>query len=325
MGEQPGPLVSWWRRLFGGGSDGLDGTRGVERTRGYPTSGNRASSMHLFWDLPGRFVEVAVTVTILDEPPTHDLYFWALQVSFEDAATGRREGAAHTGPQWASQHPGHGAVNWGGYGARGELDGGPGWLPSAAGNANSIDYLWRVGVPYRLTVSRAPVSTGAADDGQAPGGYPDDWDGYRAGSKHLSGAAAPTGFTAWRATITPLEGSREELNELSEPQSQQPQVIRDLWAPGDLLVSPMVWSEVFARCDADSVRVAWAEPVGIDERGQEHRATSARVNYQAVGDGGCTNTNVVTLVTPDGPAWVQTTNAERTTPQGASLRLADSR
>ena len=45
--------------------------------------------MHLFWDLPGRFVEVAVTVTILDEPPTHDLYFWALQVSFEDAATGR--------------------------------------------------------------------------------------------------------------------------------------------------------------------------------------------------------------------------------------------
>ncbi|MGB2860111.1 MAG: hypothetical protein WBB87_15865, partial [Candidatus Microthrix parvicella] len=157
MGEQPGPLVSWWRRLFGGGSDGLDGTRGVERTRGYPTSGNRASSMHLFWDLPGRFVEVAVTVTILDEPPTHDLYFWALQVSFEDAATGRREGAAHTGPQWASQHPGHGAVNWGGYGARGELDGEPGWLPSAAGNAHTIDYRWRVGVPYRLTVSRAPV------------------------------------------------------------------------------------------------------------------------------------------------------------------------
>jgi hypothetical protein len=257
--------------------------------------------MHLFWDLPGRFVEVAVTVTILDEPPTHDLYFWALQVSFEDAATGRREGAAHTGPQWASQHPGHGAVNWGGYGARGELDGGPGWLPSAAGNANSIDYRWRVGVPYRLTVSRAPVSNESA------------------------GAAAPPGLTAWRATITPLEGSLDESNELFEPRSQQPQVIRDLWAPGDLLVSPMVWSEVFARCDADSVRVAWAEPVGIDERGQVHRATSARVNYQAVGDGGCTNTNVATLVTPDGPAWVQTTNAERITPLGASLRLADPR
>lgn len=50
--------------------------------------------MNLFWDLPGRFVEVGVTLTILDEPRTDDLYFWALQVGFEDDASGRREGAA---------------------------------------------------------------------------------------------------------------------------------------------------------------------------------------------------------------------------------------
>ncbi|MCB1029499.1 MAG: hypothetical protein KDB24_17235, partial [Microthrixaceae bacterium] len=262
MSDQPGGLLGWWRRLSG--SPGPGG-----RTRGYPTSGNRASSMHLFWDLPGRFVEVSVTVTILDEPRTDDLYFWALQVGFEEAASGRREGAAHTGPQWAAQHPGHGAVNWGGYGARGELDGGPGWLPSASGNANSVDYRWRAGVPYRLTVSRAPEGPQRSDG--------------------PSGAAAPPGFTAWRSTITPLPDAPDR----SAGGESTPQVIRDLWAPGDLLVSPMVWSEVFARCDADPVRVAWSDPVGLDERGRRHPATSATVNYQAVTDGGCSNTNVV--------------------------------
>lgn len=250
--------------------------------------------MHLFWELPGRFVEVSVTVTILDEPQTDDLYFWALQVSFEDAATGHREGAAHTGPQWAAQHPGHGAVNWGGYGARGELDGGPGFLPSASGNANSVDYPWRSGVPYRLTVSRTPVG---------------------------DGAAAPPGFTAWRSTIMPVQAApTAPAGDVGEPQA-----IRDLWAPGDLLVSPMVWSEVFARCNADTLRVAWSDPVGIDEGGTVHRCGAASVNYQAVSDGGCSNTNITTVVSEAGdsarPAWVQATNSERTTSQGKRLLL----
>ena len=206
--------------------------------------------MNLFWDLPGRFVEVGVTLTILDDPRTDDLYFWALQVGFEDAASGRRQGAAHTGPQWAAQHPGHGAVNWGGYGAVGELDGSRGWLPSASGNANSVDYPWRVGVPYRLTVARAP---------------------------------------------------------------------------GDLLVSPMVWSEVFARCDASPVRVAWSNPAAIDERGDVHRVKSARVNYQSVADGGCSNTEVSVTTTPDGLAWLQSTATQRRTRPGTPLRLTGQR
>ncbi len=243
--------------------------------------------MHLFWDLPGSFVEVAITLTVLDEPQTDDLYFWALQVGFEDAASGRRDGAAHTGPQWAAQHPGHGAVNWGGYGPDGELDGGRGWLHSSTGNANSVDYPWRVGVPYRLTVARAP------------------------------GDLAPPGFTAWRSTITPLDG------EVPGSQVQQPQVIRDLWAPGDRLVSPMVWSEVFARCDAAPVRVAWHDPTAIDERGGVHHVGSARVNYQTVADGGCSNTDVSASAGPEGPAWVQTTATERRTRPGARLQLHD--
>lgn len=141
-------------------------------------------------------MEVGVTLTILDEPRTDDLYFWALQVGFEDAASGRRQGAAHTGPQWAAQHPGHGAVNWGGYGAVGELDGSGGWLSSASGNANSVDYPWQVGVPYRLTVARAP---GDHDAGPLAPGY-----SGRAGASGTYVEAPPLGFTAWRATITPL-------------------------------------------------------------------------------------------------------------------------
>ncbi|MEZ5382970.1 MAG: hypothetical protein R2754_14390 [Microthrixaceae bacterium] len=298
MCEEPGlggasaPRLGWWRRLVGAFG-------AVGRTSGYPTSGNRASSMHLFWDLPGRFVEVSVTVTILDEPQTDDLYFWALQVGFEDAATGRREGAAHTGPQWAAQHPGHGAVNWGGYGADGELGGGPGFLPSASGNANSVDYPWLVGVPYRLTVSRAPS------------------DGAHPATARARGGVAPPGYAAWRSTITPLAASPGD----PFPQPQASQTIRDLWAPGDRLVSPMVWSEVFARCDAAPVRVSWSEPVGIDEAGVVHRCGAGTVNYQTAHDGGCSNTNATARFGELGPEWMQETATERTTPQGTRLAL----
>lgn len=312
--DGPTGLSGWLRRVFGGLAPS-------ERTRGYPTSSNRASSMNLFWDLPGRFVEVGVTLTILDDPRTDDLYFWALQVGFEDAASGRRQGAAHTGPQWAAQHPGHGAVNWGGYCAVGELDGSRGWLPSASGNANSVDYPWRVGVPYRLTVARATgdLATGPS----APRhGVPET----RTSGPHA--AAPPPGFTAWRATITPLAAGPDagvSANVGSPAHTAEPQVIRDLWAPGDRLVSPMVWSEVFARCDAVPVRVAWSNPTAIDERGGVHRVQSARVNYQSVADGGCSNTEVSVTAAADGPAWLQSTSTERRTRPGTPLRLADPR
>ena len=86
---------------------------------GRPRSGNGASSFHLFWDVPpGPWVEAAATLVVADPPTVPKLYFWALQVSFEDR--GRGGGGAHLGLQWHAQHPGNTAVNWGGYGTNGQ-------------------------------------------------------------------------------------------------------------------------------------------------------------------------------------------------------------
>lgn len=64
---------------------------------------------------------------------------------------------------------------------------------------------------------------------------------------------------------------------------------------------------------------------GIDERGGVHRVQSARVNYQSVADGGCSNTEVSVTAAADGPAWLHSTSTERRTRPGTPLRLADPR
>src|SRR5688572_33269309 len=104
--------------------------------------------MHLRWDPPPRPVlEVSVTLEVVEPPIVHELYFWALQVSFVDG--GRTVGAAHLGFQWYAPHPGSTAVNWGGYRAGGgELVGGPSTLRSASRNANTRDYPLRPHSPY---------------------------------------------------------------------------------------------------------------------------------------------------------------------------------
>lgn len=115
--------------------------------------------MHLWWELPGHFVEVAATLEVVRPPVVPRLYFWALQVTFDDGR--RRRGAAHLGLQAHPAHPGGTAVNWGGYRAPGdgggELAGSASTLPSATGNANTRDYRWLPHRPYRLRIfSPAP-------------------------------------------------------------------------------------------------------------------------------------------------------------------------
>lgn len=94
-------------------------------------------------------------------------------------------------------------------------------------------------------------------------------------------------------------------------------VIRELGSGGTHLRRLMTWSEVFARCDDPPVTVRWSNPVAWDDHGTEHRPRSARVNYQALTDGGCSNTT--SYLDPVG--WCQRTANPRITPQGASLAL----
>jgi hypothetical protein len=125
---------------------------GVVRDSGEPASSNGASSFHLIWAAPaGPVDEVSVTYELLTEPLVPRLYFWALQASFLEGNVPR--GGAHLGLQWHPSYPGNRAVNWGGYGDGGELEGSSSSLPSALGNANTRDYWWETGVPYRFTIS----------------------------------------------------------------------------------------------------------------------------------------------------------------------------
>lgn len=140
-----------------GWTDRLLGATGLgPRVRGFPTSSNRASSMHLRWVLPpvADVVDVSATLEIVDPPAVPHLYFWALQASFSDQ--GRHLGAGHLGLQWYAAHPGSTAANWGGYRAGGgELTGTPSPLASATGNPNTRDFAWEPRRPYVLRIAAA--------------------------------------------------------------------------------------------------------------------------------------------------------------------------
>jgi hypothetical protein len=220
--------------------------------RGYPTSANGASSFHLWWQLPGdlRAVEVRATLEVRVPPAVNRLYFWALQVSFEDR--GRQLGGAHTGLQWNPAAPG-GAVNWGGYHqGGGELPGTPSELPEAD-SVNTRRWPWSPGTPYRLRVWSP-----------APG--------------------------AWRSEVTDLRTNNRT-------------VIRDLLVPATHLSNPVVWAEVFARCDDPPTEARWTDLEVVSENGTVHHTTEVRTTYQDEGAGGCSNTQA----TADKNAFVQRT------------------
>lgn len=92
-------------------------------------------------------------------------------------------------------------------------------------------------------------------------------------------------------------------------------VIRDLYGGGDWLGSPVVWSEVFAKCDDPSASVIWRDFKAIKSDGQSVTYNSASANYQHYNNGGCTNTNSQTT----SGGIKQATNTTRTTQQGTTL------
>jgi hypothetical protein len=170
-----------------------------------------------------------------------------------------------------------------------------------------------------------------------PGSTAVNWGGYRSGGGELDGSASelpsaagnvntrdygwrpgrpyrlrvehagegPGSATAWRGSVTDLDDGITT-------------VVRDLWAPGDHLVSPMVWSEVFAPCDGPPSAVRWSDLAVVDASGIRTPVRDVQVNYQAVGDGGCVTTTSEVGSTPG--SFVQRTGAVRRTAQGSTLR-----
>ena len=111
----------------------------------------------------------------------------------------------------------------------------------------------------------------------------------------------PSGH-AWRGTVTDLTTGTET-------------VVRDLHASGPHLAVPMVWSEVFARCEQPSAAVRWSDLRARDASGKEIVPERVRVNYQARRDGGCDNTSV----SIDELGVIQATAVARQVPQGTLI------
>jgi hypothetical protein len=92
-------------------------------------------------------------------------------------------------------------------------------------------------------------------------------------------------------------------------------VVRELYVDAEHLVSPMVWSEVFADCDAPPVVVRWSSPSAVGTDGQFVTPTAVSLSYQSERDGGCSNTSTTC---EDG--WlVQQTSTERVHGHGTRL------
>lgn len=92
-------------------------------------------------------------------------------------------------------------------------------------------------------------------------------------------------------------------------------IVRELFVDADHLVDPMIWSEVFADCDAAPVEIRWSSLTAASVDGQFVRPTGVALSYQREGDGGCSNTSTTV---EDG--WlIQRTATERVHPHGARL------
>ena len=262
-------------------------TGGGPRAAGPPRSSNGASSFHLIWEMPqtagaAKLVEVSAVLEIIEPPRVPSLYFWALQVDFEE--NGVFWGGGHTGLQWNRRFPGGTALNWGGYAAQSRggavLPGSQPDLFAFPGDPNTMSFDWEPRRPYRLRVFRSP---------------------------ELSGG--------WRADITDLSsGTTTVVRDLMYPDGPRAGAGR---AAAGYLRRPLVWSEVFADCDAPQVVARWSDLSAVGEDGLTVRPSAVRVNYQAHEAGGCGNTSV----RRDGAALLQITNTPREIPQGAVLDL----
>lgn len=115
--------------------------------------------------------------------------------------------------------------------------------------------------------------------------------------------------------LGPSERRRRWTGSVTDTETGVRTEVRDLYAAGERLDSVMVWSEVFARCDAPPVTVRWSGFTLVDRDGRRHVIERARVNYQAVRDGGCATTDT----SWEGGWFVQRTGVERVTRQDAVL------
>jgi hypothetical protein len=165
-----------------------------------------------------------------------------------------------------------------------------------------------------------------------PDGTAVNWGGYaeRGGELEGTGSSLPSAAAnantrdfAWlprrpyRLRVAPGTAPGRWRGEVTDISSGEVTVVRELLCPGTALADPVVWSEVFAPCDAPGTAVRWSDPVAVTAGGEAVVPPAVRLTYQSVADGGCSNT--ATFV--DRGAVVQATASERRHPHGTTLAL----
>ncbi len=170
-------------------------------------------------------------------------------------------------------------------------------------------------------------------DHRHPGNGAVNWGGYQTGGEELEGTVSPlpgarptpnTRDYAWRPgrryrlRIFPTPGEpgwwRGEVTDLT---TNEVTVVRDLKAGGNGLATPVVWTEVFADCDARSSTVRWSDFTVRLRNHTVSRPSRVAVSYQSFDRGGCTNTDVQ----PSTGAVNQITNVPRVTAHDTEIHL----
>jgi len=160
-----------------------------------------------------------------------------------------------------------------------------------------------------------------------------NWGGYAPTGQVLAGSASPLPSTPddpntrdygwephrpYRLRISPAPGPPGRWQgEVTDLASDRATVIRHLHAGGDRLRAPVVWSEVFARCEHPSGSVRWSGLEAVGASGRRLLPKGLLVSYEPGSAGGCDNTTVAL----DEQGVVQVTHAERAVPAGASIDL----
>jgi hypothetical protein len=158
-----------------------------------------------------------------------------------------------------------------------------------------------------------------------------NWGGYAADGSLLVGTESPLPSTpadpntrdypweperAYRLRVHRVDESAWR-GEITDVTTGDTTAVRDLIAGAPFLGDPMVWSEVFARCDDPPVTVRWTDFEVVSDRNDRFSPTAVVVNYQSHADGGCANTTSVL----DGAGVLQITSSDRVTPQGEVLAM----
>jgi len=182
------------------------------------------------------------------------------------------------------------------------------------GGAAHLGLQWHQSYPGSTAVNWGGYAPGGLELDGSPSSLPStpgnvntrdfEWVGARPYRLRIAPgeSSPPPGLHAWRGEITDLTTGVVT-------------VVRDLWSTGTRLTAPVVWSEVFARCDDPSAAVRWSALRLLDDDGTRHDVAEVAVNYQRVGDGGC----ITTDAQADTTGIVQVTGTTRVTRQGARL------